>query len=221
MQTDRVFEVARRATLAVALIVCAIQVPLAAAAEPDTAPALAATQEAIDAVLAVLREDGLTADERRARIEKIAYDRFDFSTMSKLVLGRNRSRFSAEDQQRFADLFRSYLSNQYGHRVESYEQESIEVLGARAESRGDVTVFTKVVGGEYDGATIDYRMRDTGGTWRVIDVIIEQVSLVSNYRDQFGEVIEREGPAGLLGQLEEKNAKGVADESPPPAAPGS
>lgn len=81
------------------------------------------------------------------------------------------------------------------------------MLGEQPEPRGDVTVKTKVVGGENDGALVDYRMRQEDGSWKIIDVVIEGISLVANFRDQFRDVMGREGPSALLGKLREKNAK--------------
>jgi phospholipid transport system substrate-binding protein len=73
-----------------------------------------------------------------------------------------------------------------------------------------------VHGGEFEGAIVDYRLRQTGGDWKVIDVVIEGISLVANYRDQFKSVIGSEGAEGLLLRLREKNAKGdVADATSP------
>ena len=67
-------------------------------------------------------------------------------------------------------------------------------------------------GGEFDGATVDYRLRSKKGPWLVIDVTIEGVSLVSNYKDQFKEVLASGGPDLLIQKLREKNAAGETDE---------
>ena len=64
---------------------------------------------------------------------------------------------------------------------------------------------TKIVGGENNGAIVDYRMRQGEGGWRIIDVMIEGISLVANFRDQFREVLARGGPEALLQKLKEKN----------------
>ncbi|MGE4652990.1 MAG: ABC transporter substrate-binding protein, partial [Myxococcota bacterium] len=78
--------------------------------------------------------------------------------------------------------------------------------GERQEPRGDVTVKTAIVGGENNGALVDYRMREDKGRWKIIDVVIEgSISLVANFRDQFRDVIARSGPEGLLEKLREKN----------------
>ncbi|NRA08594.1 MAG: ABC transporter substrate-binding protein [Myxococcales bacterium] len=188
------------------------------------APAIASTpegagdgpQQVIDRtvveVLAVLADRSRPSAERRAELEALARQRFDFRTMSRLVLARNWKRFSKPQQQEFVEVFTSYLANDYGSRLDRYEQEQVAVLGERQEPRGDVTVKTSIVGGENDGALVNYRMRDRKGSWRIIDVVIEGISLVANFRDQFRDVIARSGPEGLLGKLREKNAANSASE---------
>lgn len=170
-------------------------------------------QETVDAVLAVLREPDLSEAERRARIETIAYARFDFEAMSKLVLGKSRRRFSPAQQQAFVREFRDFLSRSYGRRITRYQQEQVEVTGERSEARGDHTVKTRIVGGPSDGIVIQYRLRrGADGEWRVIDVKVEGTSLASNYRAQFGEVLAGGTPDDLLAWLRRKNASPAGGE---------
>jgi len=175
--------------------------------EVDGQGPTAVIERTADEVIAILRDEGLSRDQRKERIETIAYERFDFTTMSRLVLARNWRRLSPEQQEEFEREFKEYLALSYGDRIDRYEQERVEIVGQRQEPRGDVTVKTRIVGGEYEGADVDYRLRERGGQWRVIDVIIEGISLVSNYRDQFQEVMARGGPEHLLDALREKNAQ--------------
>jgi phospholipid transport system substrate-binding protein len=86
------------------------------------------------------------------------------------------------------------------------------MTGARLEPRNDVTVLTQVVGGQFDGVEMNYRLRERGGEWRVIDVVIEGVSLVANFRSQFKQVLSRGDPDDLLEQMRKKNAASLADE---------
>lgn len=165
-------------------------------------------QQTIDAVLAVLNTEGLTTEQKRSKIEAIAYERFDFPTLSRLVLARNWARFSKTQQEEFMTEFKRYLAVNYGSRIERYDQQKVEITGERKEPRGDVTIQSVVRGGEFEGALIDYRMRENNGQWLVIDVIVEGISLVSNFRDQFKEVLARGGPEELLQKLREKNAAG-------------
>ena len=189
-----------RPMLLLGLLVC--WMPGTVAAE-DTAQAV--IQKTVDQVLAILGDTSKDAAQRRAEIEALAEERFDFRTMSRLVLARNWKRLSAEEQEEFVAEFQTYLANDYGSRIERYQQEQVEVLGERKEPRGDVTVKTKIVGGENDGALVDYRMRKKDGPWKIIDVVIEGISLVANFRDQFRDVMGRDGPASLIERLREKN----------------
>ena len=191
--------------LAMALLVGA-----SPAAAEETARGV--VESTVAEVLEVLRTDGQSVDDRRKQIEQIAYARFDFQTMGKLVLARNWKKFDAGQREAFITEFKRHLSRSYGTRIARYEQEEVEVAGEREEKRGDVTVLTLIKGGQFDGAAVDYRMRNRDGQWRVIDVIIEGGSLVSNFRSQFQDIVSKEGPDGLIAQLKSRNDE--ADGSP-------
>jgi phospholipid transport system substrate-binding protein len=199
---------ARAARLAV--LACALLwLPGGASADAAGGEAQAVIAKTVDEVLAILRDPARDAAGRRSALEGLATDRFDFPTMARLVLARSWKDLSAAQQQEFVDEFRTYLANDYGSRIERYEQEEVVVLGSRVEPRGDVTVKTKIVGGQNDGALVDYRMRK-GSDWRIIDVVIEGISLVANFRDQFRDVMGRGGPVSLIEKLKEKNAAPAA-----------
>jgi phospholipid transport system substrate-binding protein len=174
----------------------------------------AIVRKTVDRVLEILASKDESEDQRRHRIEEIAYDRFDFATISQLVLARHWSRFSPEQRQEFVEQFKIQLSKNYGTRIMRYNQQRVEIVGQRVEPRGDVTVGTRIEGGSADGVEVDYRLRrldqEKDGPWMVIDVIIEGVSLVSNYRSQFSEILGRGSPDDLLRQLREKNAASPA-----------
>jgi phospholipid transport system substrate-binding protein len=183
-----------------------------AAAEASGARAL--IEKTVVQVIAVLSDPQRSSAQRRLELEQIAHARFDFRTMARLVLGRNWKRLDAKQQDAFVDEFTTYLANDYGSRIDRYEQEKVDVIGEEPKPRGDVVVKTKIVGGENDGTIVDYRMRERDGQWWIIDVVIEGISLVSNFRDQFGEVISRGGPQELLRKLREKNAASETSQTP-------
>ncbi len=161
-----------------------------------------------DAVIAVLANSSLSADEKRKRIEDIAAQRFDFATVSKLVLARNWRRLTPEQQAQFTEEFRKHLSLTYGRNVEQYNNERAEVTGERQEPDGDWTVKTRILRPQGEPILVDYRLRKFGEEWRVIDVIIEGTSLVANFRAQFQDIVSRDGPQKLIQVLQEKNARG-------------
>jgi phospholipid transport system substrate-binding protein len=199
------------AALVTALL--ATPIPGEGAAQATHSAPMAVAYDTVEAVLAVLNDASLSSEERRSRIEEIAYRRFDFVTMSRLVVARYWKRFTPAQQEELVREFKAFLARTYGDRIDQYNQEQIGIVGERQEPRGDVSVLTRVVGGEYDGAEVNYRLRGEDGQWRVIDVKVEGISLVLNYRDQFKAVLSRGGPEGLLEALREKNVELAAKES--------
>jgi phospholipid transport system substrate-binding protein len=105
----------------------------------------------------------------------------------------------------FTQEFKKHLSLTYGRRLESYSNEKIEVGTAREEKGGDASVKTKVLGGSANGVEIEYRMHQEAGQWRVIDVTIEGVSLIANFRSQVQDIIRAEGADKLIEKLRQKN----------------
>jgi phospholipid transport system substrate-binding protein len=194
----------RRAWVVAWIAITSLVAVPAVGAEAPTA----VVQRTTDAVLAVLADKSLNADQKRHKIEDIVYAHFDFTTLSKLVLARNWKKLNPEQQTQFIDEFKRHLSLTYGRNVENYNNERAEITGDREEPGGDWTVKTKIVRPNAADILVDYRLRKEDDDWRVIDVIIEGVSLVANYRSQFQEIVSNDGPVKLIEMLREKNAKG-------------
>lgn len=192
-------------SLALAGLLC-----LASPAAADPAAEARATMEGtISQVLVILDDGSLSLPAKKERIQKIAYERFDFETMSKLVLKKDWKAFDPAQQQEFVTQFREHLSARYSENLGKYDKQRVEIVGQRAESNGDVTVKTVIRGGQYEGTPVDYRLRKGSG-WEVIDVVIENISLVSSFRQQFADVLAKSGPTGVLARLKERNAARAA-----------
>jgi phospholipid transport system substrate-binding protein len=162
-----------------------------------------------DEVLAVLRNSSLSSAQKRERIEIIADRGVDFATMSRLVLARNLSRFSEAELTQFQHEFRRHLSVTYGDSVDSYKNEDVVITGDREEARGDVTVKSKIArSGGGDDILVDYRLRQVNGEWKIIDFVVEGVSLISNFRSQFQDLLASQTPAQLIALIHEKNQRG-------------
>ncbi len=196
-----------RATAVALALSAALALPSrAAVADEDPKAVVDATASA---VLAVLRDQSLPRPEKQKRIEDIVYARIDFPTLSRLVMARNWSRLSAAQQAEFLQEFRKHLSVTYGDNIDNYKNESLEILGEREEARGDRTVHSKILRGDAaSNVLVDYRLRQKDGQWRIIDVIVEGVSMVANFRSQFQEIMANGGADKLLQLLREKNARG-------------
>ena len=191
--------------LPIAVLALALAAPGARAADTPRS----VVQRTTDAALDILRNKTLSSDDKRNRLEQIASAETDFDTISHLVLARNWSTFSPAQQTEFVKLFKDHLALTYGRNIENYHNERVELTGDHEEPRGDWTVNTKILrGGGAQDILVDYRLRKEGDAWRIIDFIIERVSLVANFRSQFQDLMSQGGPPKVLDVLREKNARG-------------
>lgn len=157
-------------------------------------------REAVDLILAVVTDQRMDADTRQRRVRGIIDNRFDFQSMSQSVLATHWRRAAPEERQQFVAFFSQYLENIYLDAIKSYTDERIEYTGEKI--RGDrATVDTEIVSGG-TRTPVSYRMRANNGQWYAYDVVIENVSLVSNYRSTFASIIQTDGISGLLGDLQ-------------------
>lgn len=132
---------------------------------------------------------------------------FDFDRVSRLVLGRNWLAATPEQKVEFQKEFRSLLLRTYASALSKYRNQTIEYLPFRLQPDSTrATVRTKILqpGGQPIG--IDYTLEKGPDGWKVFDIVIEDVSLVTNYRSQFSnEIRQAGGMDGLIQKLVEKN----------------
>lgn len=205
-----------RRLLLTALIAASVAAPARADDDPK-----AVVRKITDEVIAILRDQGLASPDKRQKIEGIVYAYLDFETMSRLVLARNWGGLDDTQKKTFVEEFKRHLSITYGSNVDSYRDETVTILGDRQEARGDWTVKTTIVRGGPNDIFVDYRLRREDGQWKIIDVTIERVSLVSNFRSQFQDILTNGGIDRLIKLLREKNARGESlrtGKSPPKAS---
>jgi phospholipid transport system substrate-binding protein len=165
-------------------------------------------------VLGILRDGTQSHDQKISRLEKMLDERSDFETISKLVLAVHYRTFSDSQKKDFVGLLHRYLTTTYGNQIDNYANETVTVTGGRPEARGDYTVQTKIHRSQGQDLLVEYRLRKAGEEWRLIDVVGEGVSLVSNLRSQFGEILGAGGPEKLLAVLRQKNASGKPADLP-------
>ena len=168
-----------------------------------------AMKSTIDEVLKIVQDKELKqpgrADERRKRLEQVVGDRFDYQEMSRRALGAPWNTLSDKDRQEFVGLFQTLLTSSYADKVETYSGEGVQYLNERTE-KDFAEVRTKVLTGKTE-IPLDYRLLNKGTDWRVYDVVVDGVSLVSNYRGQFSKILRASTFADLLDQLRKKSDK--------------
>ena len=169
----------------------------------------------IDHALKVLEDPTLkkpeNATERRAQIRKTAEAIFDYKETARRALARHWEGRTPQEQDEFVALFGDLLERSYMGKIEQYGGERILYVNEVVE--GDLaTVKTKILTKTKQEAPVDYRMLKSGGRWLVYDVIIEGVSLVGNYRNQFNRIITTSSYAELVKRMKTKQEELLIEE---------
>ena len=167
-------------------------------------------KETTDKILAVVQDPELQGpaktNERRKRIREAADERFDWAEICRRSLARHWKDRSGKEQEEFVALFIQYMEQLYLVKFELHYSDLKEI----------VYKDEKIVKGTYAMVTntirtkkgvdhpVEYRLKKKARGWLIYDVKIEGVSLVSNYRSQFGEIINKSGYEGLISTLQEK-----------------
>jgi phospholipid transport system substrate-binding protein len=172
-------------------------------------------QESVDAIIALLKDDSLGQEEMREKIRAHINTRFDFRAMSQRTLATNWKKASEQERERFIELFSQLIENTYIGKIEAYTDEKVEYPGEKVKGSKAV-VETLIIAASAD-IPVDYRLYRKDGVWWVYDVIIEGVSLVSNYRSSYQEIVKQEGFDGLLVKMQEKIDELQSEPAPAPA----
>ena len=166
-------------------------------------------RESIDRALQALGDPDLRKEigtrERRATLRGIANEAFDFEEMTKRALARHWHGRTPAEQKEFVQLFADLMERSYVSKLELYAGEKIRYTGESVEGEGEqATVRTKIVTKQGTDIPVDYRMHRRGDRWLVYDVVIEGISLVSNYRSQFNTIIRTSTYQDLVARMKTK-----------------
>ena len=170
-------------------------------------PPLDAVRANVNKVLEVLRDPKLKAASAK-EIEKeqlrLIYDgMFDDVELSKRTLARNWNSLNVAQRKEFVLLFRQVLEKAYIDKILAYTDEKIVFERETMVSGTQAEVQTKIVTSSKE-IPIAYRLLQKDGAWKVYDVVIENVSLVLNYRTQFNDILAKDKPEQLLEILRKK-----------------
>ena len=188
-------------TTAVALtLVTLLAVPQAGAGAPTDQ-----LKTQVDRVLKLMDDPALKdkPKDKRAAVRKVADDIFDFGETAKRSLGRHWADRTQAERDEFVKLFGDLLERSYISKIEVYGGEKIQYMSDKIE--GDqASVMSKLLTKTNTEVPIEYRMLKKGERWLVYDVIIEGVSLVSNYRTQFNKIIQTSSYAELVKKMKSR-----------------
>lgn len=143
---------------------------------------------------------------RRAKLREIITPKFDFAQMAKLSLGAHWKEVSATEQDEFVKVFSDLLASTYLARIENIRAKTVKIDNQNFSNPTQAIVNTTVTH-KGDKFPINYRLVKGAQGWKVYDVVIENIGLVVNYRNEFSGIIRKEQFAGLMKRLKEKSAK--------------
>lgn len=180
-----------------------------AAARAATSPE-ALVKQTTDQVLAALeRNQAQIKQDPQAvlpLVRDIVLPHFDFELMSRLVLARHWRTATPEQQQRFVEQFRDLLIRTYGTSLAKYSGQKVNFLPMQPSPEPDrATVRTEVLQPGGPPLPVVYQLRQTKDGWKVFDVVIEGLSLVQNYRNEYASIVQQVGIDGLIKKMAARN----------------
>ncbi len=172
-------------------------------------------RQTIEGVIDILKDESLKkpnkTEERRIKLRNTVGERFDYDEMAKRSLGIQWQKITPKERKEFIALFGELLERSYINKIESYTDEKILYMDASVEEEYSV-VRTKIITKRNLEIPIDYKLMKAGKQWKVYDVVIEGVSLVSNYRSQFSRIIRSHSYSELVKRLKAKKEEIIYEE---------
>ena len=197
-----------RAVIAVATLALLVGFMSGHARADGVAPEDLVRKLAAEMTAAVRKDPDLQDSQSRKvadYVEKMVVPRFDFERITQIAMGRNWNKANPGEQKEIVGQFSRLLTRTYSNAIASLRDLDVEIKGTRVLTvNADVVVRTQMVGRPQPVA-IDYSLANGAGGWRVYDVSVEGISLVSAYRDEFTGLVSSSGIPGLINALRRKN----------------
>ena len=176
---------------------------LVGAAGAWAGPPTETVKQVIEKTLDILKNPAYQEEVRRQKAKAVIDPHFDYQEMAKRSLGPTWGSLSGGQRQEFVALFAQLLEASYSDKIKKFAQRvRIDYTGEILS--GDNAEVRTVVVKANDRMPLNYRLINEGGTWKVYDVVVEGVSLVSNYRSQFNRIIHESSYAELVRRLKNK-----------------
>jgi phospholipid transport system substrate-binding protein len=167
-------------------------------------------RSSVEKVVAVLKDSRLKSPEKKKeridRLKEIINPIFDYDEMARRALGAHWRRRTLAEQEEYLTLFRLFIEKVYADKVDLYEGERI-VVGRETIDGDYAEVESKVINARGEENPVIFRIRRADGKWRVYDAVVENISVVQNYRSQFDRVISKSSYDELRKLLKDKSAQ--------------
>lgn len=200
-----------RTALLVAMMCCfsLLALPVGAKASPHAAAHY--IQALGDEALAIISNKALSKNQKQSKLETLFANSVDFDWVARFVIGRYWRQASEEQKSRYVQEYKKFLTLHYTSRFTDYTSGSFKVTDIRDMGEGEYMVSMELKSDEKSNdppVFIDYRIRSEQGHFKIIDVVVEGVSLITTQRSEFASVIAHEGMDYLINQLAAKSETG-------------
>jgi phospholipid transport system substrate-binding protein len=198
------------AAVSVRLVALALLWSLAVTvSSPGAEAPMEAVRETVGQVLRILDDPALKDPakhaQRRRMLEEVAAGRFDYAEMAKRVLGGYWKPLTEAQRKEFVEVYKSFLSDKYAGRIEDYTGRKQEASYLTERIEGSYAEVRTEFRSDKTTLPMDYRLVLKDGRWSAYDIIIDGVSLVSNYRSQFQKIIRESSYEELVNKLRERS----------------
>lgn len=140
-----------------------------------------------------LGNQGMTQEAKSAEFRQLLNDSFDMNTIARFSLGTYWKTATPAQQQEYLKLFNNMIVKVYSKRFSDYKGQKFEVRSARTAEGKDSVVTSFIVPSDGPQVQVDWRVRNKGGSYKVVDIIVEGVSMSQTQRADFASVIQRGG----------------------------
>ena len=149
----------------------------------------------------VLKSKGLSLEQKEAKVRSLVSESFDLKTIGKFVLGSSWRKASKAQRKEYLALFRQFIIATYSRRFGGYSGQRFEIVGAKPIGKSDVLVSTKIARPSGPPILAGWRVRNSKGRYKILDVVVSGVSMVVTQRSEFRAVVRRQGVGGLIETL--------------------
>lgn len=170
----------------------------------DATPS-AAVKLAVDKIIGILRKPDFNFERDRSSLSVEIRKAFDDVAMAQSVLSTNWKVINADQQSEFKELLSQTIESNYIGRLRAYTDEKVEVR--HEEVKDSLATVDTVIVAKNGDVPVNYKLRKRKDSWFIYDVVVENVSMVSTYRDSYRPIVSKDGIDGLLKQMKAKIAE--------------
>lgn len=152
-------------------------------------------------VLGIVKESGLEKSEKTRKIEALFTDKVDMDFIAKFVVGKNWRAATPAQQSAYIAAYKPFILKNYASRLTRYSGQTYTLKKSRNEGSANIVTMEISDSNSGQNVSVDYRLRPAAGGYKIMDIVVEGVSLLSTQRSEFASIIDQKGIDGLTDAL--------------------